>query len=63
MSILDPIHLPPGLGASEAAGRGGLRLSGDRRNEWSVPMSANWRIAFEERDGAIERLNREDHHR
>ena len=38
------------------------RLSGDRRNEWSVSVSANWRIVFEERDGAIERLNLEDYH-
>ena len=25
------------------------RLSGERRNEWSVSVSGNWRIAFEER--------------
>ena len=37
------------------------RLSGERRNEWSVSVSANWRITFEERDGGIERLNLEDH--
>ena len=37
------------------------RLSGERRNEWSVSVSANWRITFEERDGTIERLNLEDH--
>ena len=38
------------------------RLSGERRNEWSVSVSANWRITFEERDGTIERLNLEDYH-
>ena len=38
------------------------RLSGERRNEWSVSVSANWRITFEERDGMIERLNLEDYH-
>ena len=38
------------------------RLSGERRNEWSVSVSANWRITFEERDGAIEHLNLEDFH-
>ena len=38
------------------------RLSGGRRNEWSVSVSANWRITFEERDGGIERLNLEDYH-
>ena len=38
------------------------RLSGARRNEWSVSVSGNWRIAFEERNGAIERVNLEDCH-
>ena len=34
-----------------------------RRNEWSMSVSGNWRIAFEERDGGIERVNLEDCHR
>ena len=38
------------------------RLSGARRDEWSVSVSANWRITFEERDGGIEGLNLEDYH-
>ena len=38
------------------------RLTGERRNEWSVSVSGNWRITFEERDGGIERLNLEDYH-
>ena len=38
------------------------RLSGERRNEWSVSVSGNWRITFEERDGGIERVNPEDYH-
>ncbi len=38
------------------------RLSGERRNEWSVSVSGNWRITFEERNGAIEHLNLEDYH-
>ena len=38
------------------------RLSGERRNEWSVSVSGNWRITFEERDGGIERVNLEDFH-
>ena len=38
------------------------RLSGERRNEWSVSASANWRITLVERDGMIERLNLEDYH-
>ncbi len=37
-------------------------LSGERRNEWSVTVSGNRRITFEERNDAIERLNLEDYH-
>ena len=38
------------------------RLSGNRQGEWSVSVSGNWRITFEERDGFIDRLNLEDYH-
>ena len=38
------------------------RLTGERQGEWSVPVSANRRIAFEERNGGIGRLNLEDCH-
>ena len=38
------------------------RLSGDRQDEWSVAVSANWRITFTEDDGCIDRLNLEDYH-
>ena len=39
------------------------RLSGARHDEWSVSVSGNRRITFEERDGGIERVNLEDYHR
>ena len=45
-----------------AAGWRVHRLSGGRRNKWSVSVSANWRTTFGERDGGIERLNLEDYH-
>lgn len=38
------------------------RLSGNRREEWSVSVSGNWRITFEEENGYINRLNLEDYH-
>ena len=38
------------------------RLSGARRYEWSVSVSGNWRITFEERNDGIERVNLEDNH-
>ena len=38
------------------------RLTGDRRNVWSISVSGNWRITFEEQNGAIGRLDLEDYH-
>ena len=38
------------------------RLSGDRRGEWSVSVSGNWRITFEDVDSSIEHLHLEDYH-
>ena len=38
------------------------RLSGERQNEWSISVSDNWRITFEEEDSYIDRLNLEDYH-
>ena len=38
------------------------RLAGDRKNEWSISVSGNWRITFEEEDGHIDRLHFEDYH-
>ncbi len=38
------------------------RLTGDRRNVWSVSVSGNWRITFEEQGGAVEHLDLEDYH-
>ena len=38
------------------------KLSGDRRGEWSVSVSGNWRITFLEDDGFVDRVNLEDYH-
>ena len=38
------------------------RLSGARRDEWSVSVSGNRWITFEERNGALERVNLGDYH-
>lgn len=38
------------------------RLSGDRKGEWSISVSGNWRITFTEENGYIERLDLEDYH-
>ena len=38
------------------------RLKGNKRNMWSVRVSANWRITFEFTDGDAHILNLEDYH-
>ena len=38
------------------------RLSGDRKGEWSVSTSGNFRILFVEEDGDIEQLDLKDYH-
>lgn len=47
-------HVPPGWRVH--------RLSGERRDDWSVSASGNWRVTFVESNGAIDRLNLEDYH-
>lgn len=38
------------------------RLKGDKRNLWSVKVSANWRITFEFENGDAYILDLEDYH-
>lgn len=38
------------------------RLTGDRRDEWSVSVTRNWRITFTEEDGQVDQINLEDYH-
>ena len=38
------------------------RLSGDRKNSWSVTVKANWRITFEFNNGRADNINYEDYH-
>lgn len=38
------------------------RLKGDKRNLWSMRVSANWRITFEFTDGDAHILTLEDYH-
>ena len=38
------------------------RLAGARRGQWSVAVSGNWRITFDEADGVVSALDLEDYH-
>lgn len=46
----------------EVPGFGLHRLKGDRKGEWAVSVSGNWRVTFEFRDGNAYLLNYEDYH-
>ena len=64
-NVLTVLALADDLGAFLADAPPGWRvhqLSGDRQREWSISVSRNWRITFEETDGCIEGLNLEDYH-
>jgi proteic killer suppression protein len=37
-------------------------LKGNRKGEWAIFVSGNWRITFEFRDGHAYQLNYEDYH-
>ena len=38
------------------------QLKGDRKKQWSVSVSGNWRVVFEFKDGHAYIVNYEDYH-
>ena len=65
LSIVEALTQAPDIPAFIAGTPQGWRIhriSERRGNHWSVSVSGNWRITFEERDGAIYHLNLEDYH-
>ena len=51
----EELRVPPNFGAH--------RLTGDRKGEWSLTVTKNWRMTFRINDpGAIEDMNLEDYH-
>lgn len=38
------------------------QLGGGRKDTWSVSVSGNWRLTFDEQDGRLSRLDLEDYH-
>jgi len=37
-------------------------LKGDRKGQWAIDVSGNWRITFEFREGEVYVVNYEDYH-
>lgn len=51
----DELLVPPNYGAHQ--------LKGDRKHEWSLKVTKNWRMTFRVNDaGAIENMDLEDYH-
>lgn len=51
----EELRLPPNFGAHQ--------LTGDRKGEWSLTVTKNWRLTFRtNRAGAIEDMDLEDYH-
>lgn len=51
----EELRVPPNYGAHQ--------LTGDRKGEWSLTVTKNWRMTFSINDaGAIEEMDLEDYH-
>lgn len=55
IEVADELRVPPNYGAHQ--------LTGDRKGEWSLTVTKNWRMTFRVNDaGAIEDMGLEDYH-
>ena len=55
IATAEELRVPPNLGAHQ--------LTGDRKGEWSLTVTKNWRMTFRISDaGAIEDMDLEDYH-
>lgn len=55
IETVEELRVPPNFGAHQ--------LTGDRKGEWSLTVSRNWRMTFRvNANGAIEDLDLEDYH-
>jgi len=60
--ILDAVDAAEQVNELDLPGFRLHRLKGDKRNLWSVRVSANWRITFEFENGDAHILDLEDYH-
>jgi proteic killer suppression protein len=64
-NILTAIILAEDMAAFRASAPPGWRvhqLSGNRKDTWTISISGNLRITFEEEDGYLDLLDLEDYH-
>lgn len=55
IEVAEELRVPPNFGAHQ--------LTGDRKGEWSLTVTKNWRMVFRiNKAGAIENMDLEDYH-
>ena len=55
IDTVEELKMPPNFGAH--------RLTGDRKGEWALTVTRNWRMTFRVNDGgSIEDMDLEDYH-
>lgn len=59
---LDVLNAALRLGDIDAHGFDLHRLKGDRKEQWSISVSGNWRITFRFAKGDVFDINLEDYH-
>jgi proteic killer suppression protein len=62
LDILDRLDAASNVMDMRYPGSGLHQLQGDRRGEWSIIVSKNWRITFTFDDGDAYDVNYEDYH-
>lgn len=60
--ILDLLDAAEKIEDMNFPGSGLHSLKGDRKGEWSVKVSGNWRITFKFIEGSAIKVNYEDYH-
>ena len=60
--LLTALHAASGPDGLNQPGFGLHPLKGDRKGQWSVWVSGNWRLVFEFEDGNVTRVDLVDYH-
>jgi len=60
--LLSALNTATEIDDMDVPGFGLHTLKGDRKGQWAVSVSGNWRITFEFRDGNAYSLDYEDYH-
>ncbi len=62
LDVLDRLDAAFGIQDMQYPGSKLHQLQGDRKGEWSVTISRNWRVTFTFQDGDAYDVNYEDYH-